>query len=425
MMLILILLWVPVLQLVTAAAAAGDNNNNHRYGEHAEMVEEVEVEVDGAGDSYSVRPARLLPPPSLLRGNFSVISINKDLGDLGFSGLTNQRCMFFSVVNQAAQFEAVIDVSTIRYRGAWNETDSISHEELYDVDAWNAYVAEHPGTLPYLMRSEDIADHSLKRTTVAVSAIRLELAFVDSYIIRDAKLRSLAGHFYRALRPSAGVQRIINGLQPKGDYGAIHLRVEEDLKTARGFWERRVSVRQAWERMKESEAITHCAQRHAGPLNVFVAVSIGDVKDEDDLALLTGGTGPWEGSRIVFDSTKQTARDQYGTRSGIVAALVDFEIARRATIFTAGHFDLSTFSRAIGDSKLRDYGSTSHGGYGSSNDCRALFFDYSSNRTLEEIFHSQPKPQFWPKAVQWKHSSDVPNTRGIGSMILENIEQAG
>ena len=252
---------------------------------------------------------------------------------------------------QAAQFEAVIDVSTIRYRGAWNETDSISHEELYDVDAWNMYVSERPGTLPYLMRSEDVVkNHNAKRTTVAAASIRLELALVDSYAMQDPRLKTLALHFYRALRPSNGVQQIINGLQPRGKYGAIHLRVEEDLKTARGFWERRVSVRQAWERIKESEAISRCLQRLSPiePIDLFVAVSFGDVKDQDDLALLTGGKGPWEGSRIILDSTKKAAKDKYGTRSGIVGALVDFEIARRASIFTgksvkAEHFNVCGF----------------------------------------------------------------------------------
>lgn len=402
MILILIFLWIPVLKLVTASASA--------------TMEQVEV--DSVGESVQPTSAALHVPPSFLHGNFSVISINKDLGDLGFSGLTNQRCCFFSVVNQAAQFKAVIDVSTVRYRGAWNESDSISHEELYDIDAWNEYVSEHPGTLPYLMRSEDIADnHNIKRTTVAAASIRLELAFVDSYIMQDERLKELALHFYRAIRPSRGVQRIIDGLQPSGDYGAIHLRVEEDLRTARGFWERRVSVPQVWNRIKKSKAISRCIEKHTGPLVVFVAVSIGDVKDQDDLALLGEKRGPFEGSRILFDSTKQAAREKYGKRSGIVGALVDFEIARRATIFAAGHFDLSTFSRAIGDTRLREYG----GGNGL--DCRALFFDYNSNRTLAEIFQQQPKPQFWPKPVQWKHSNDVPNARGIGSMILENIEQ--
>lgn len=412
MILILILLWIPVFQLVTASASA--------------TMEQVEI--DSVGESV-VQPtsAAWHVPPSFLRGNFSVISINKDLGDLGFSGLTNQRCCFFSIVNQAAQFKAVIDVSTVRYRGAWNESDSISHEELYDIDAWNEYVSEHPGTLPYLMRSEDIADnHNIKRTTVAAASIRLELAFVDSYIMQDARLKELALHFYRAIRPSQGVQEIIDGLQPSGDYGAIHLRVEEDLKTAKGFWERRVSVPQVWSRIKESEAILRCVEKKSGPLVVFVAVSIVDVKDEDDLALLKKGKGPFEGSRILFDSTKQAARDKYGKRSGIVGALVDFEIARRATIFAAGHFDLSTFSRAIGDTRLREYGDSTDGnGNGNGLDCRALFFDYNSNRTLDEIFQQQPKPQFWPKPVQWKHSNDLPNARGIGSMILENIEQAG
>ena len=403
MILVLLFLWIPVLQLVTASAST--------------TMEQVEI--DSVGESV-VQPTSvaLHIPPSLIRGNFSVISINKDLGDLGFSGLTNQRCCFFSIVNQAAQFDAVIDVSTVRYRGAWNESDSISHEELYDIDAWNEYVSEHPGTLPYLMRPEDIADnHKIKRTTVAAASIRLELAFVDSYIMQDKRLKELALHFYRAIRPSRGVQEIIDGLQPTGDYGAIHLRVEEDLKTARGFWERRVSVPQVWKRMKEAEAISRCVGKHSGPLDVFVAVSIGDVKDEDDLALLMAGTGPWQGSRIVLDSTKQAAREKYGTRSGIVGALVDFEIARRATIFAAGHFDLSTFSRAIGDTRLREYGdSTDDGGNANSNglDCRALFFDYNSNRTLDEIFQQQPKPQFWPKPVQWKHSNDIPNAGGIG-----------
>lgn len=446
MILIIIFLWVPVLQLVAASAAttgaeagAGEGNN----AEHAPGV--MEVEIDRAGnavlptsaggvhdaatsrESVGLTSAALHVPPSLLRGNFSVISINKDLGDLGFSGLTNQRCCFFSIINQAVQFDAVIDVSTIRYRGAWNEADSIRHDELYDIDAWNAYVSEHPGTLPYLVRSEDIADNrNIKRTTVAAASIRLELAFVDSYMMQDARLKELALHFYRAIRPSRGVQKIIDGLQPSGDYGAIHLRVEEDLKAAKGFWERRVSVPQIWKRIKESEAISRCVERHSGPLDVFVAVSIGDVKDEDDLALLIDGKGPFEGSRILFDSTKQEAKDKYGTCAGIVGALVDFEIARRATIFAAGHFDLSTFSRAIGDTRLREYGDSANDGeHGSSHDCRSLFFDYNSNRTLYEIFQHQPKPQFWPKTVQWKHSNSVPNARGIGSMILENIEQAG
>ena len=236
MILIIIFLWVAVLQLFTASAAtmgpeAGEGNNN---AEHAPGV--VEVEIDRAGDavlpasaggvhdaasreSVGLTSAALHVPPSLLRGNFSVISINKDLGDLGFSGLTNQRCCFFSIINQAVQFNAVIDVSTIRYRGAWNETDSIRHDELYDIDAWNAYVSEHPGTLPYLVRSEDIADNrNIKRTTVAAASIRLELAFVDSYMMQDARLKELALHFYRAIRPSRGVQKIIDGLQPSGDY---------------------------------------------------------------------------------------------------------------------------------------------------------------------------------------------------------------
>jgi len=435
----LFLLWVPAVQVMTISGDSQHPQQQHDEGEQ-------EIEVDAAYTTAtttttttateSVAPAAAAAaankPHHLnnLSRNVSMISLSKDLGDLGFSGLTNQRCMLFSVVNQAVALGAVLDVSSIRYRGAWNESSSLPHEELYDVEYWNRYATDHPNSLPLLVRG---AGASSTSTNMAYATIRLDLSFVDSYIMEDKRLKELARHLYLALRPSRGVQDIIDELKPRGDYGAIHLRIEEDLKSAVGFWERRLTVRNAFDRLKASTDVTDCVEKYSsqstGQVTMFVAVSIDDVTDDDDLLVLGKGDGPWPASRLVFDSTKENAKKMFGRRAGIVSALVDFEISRTATLFAAGHFELSTFSRAIGDTRLvldaADDGVV--GSFGSTFKCRSLFFDYSSNRTLRELFKQQPTPQFRPKAVKWKQwpaGADVSKVlpeKGIGYMVLQQV----
>ena len=434
----LFLLWAPAIQVVI----------NEDSQQHQQSREEIEVDVTytSAATTGSAPSDTDIPNHVNLLTNVTMISVSKDLGDLGFSGLTNQRCMLFGVVNQAIKLGAVLDVSSIRYRGAWNESSSLSHEELYDVAYWNRYATDHPNSLPLLVRGPNArsmerdgigAVHGFGTSTsirvkqVAYAAIRLELSLVDSSIMKESRLKELARHFYLALRPSRDVQDIIDELQPRGDYGAIHMRIEEDLKSAAGFWERRLTVRKVFDRLRASTDVTACVEKYSsqatGPVMIYVAVGIDDVNDADDLGLLRRAEGPWPGSLLVFDSTKEKAKKKYGTRAGIVSSLADFEISRRATLFAAGHFELSTFSRAIGDTRIV-VDETDDGSFEFNLECRRLFFDYSSNRTLQELFRQQPTPQFRPKAVKWEKwpvNADklglIRLEKGIGYMVLQQV----
>lgn len=229
---------------------------------------------------------------------------------------------------------------------------SIPHETLWDVDHWNAYVAKHGG-LPYL-----VADKPTSIVGTPHFANRLWLNMFRGPMQNPHGSLKVA-HFHRALRPHPLILEAAARAMPPKPYGAIHLRLEDDLQGYAAFMRDRLGVKTNFELMAgtfvpknpkwntkfdETRDLEACAARTT---ELYVAVGLEAVSNKEDKELLLAKKGPFS-TTLVFKDGGDIARRFGANAASSVGAIVDTEILADAAYYV-GYAGLSTFDRTLVD----------------------------------------------------------------------------
>ena len=144
-----------------------------------------------------------------------------------------------------------------------------------------------------------------------------------------------------ARRPTREILAIAARVAPEKPYGAVHLRVEDDIQGFKHHKAARVGVQKTFDLMRETVPMPECA---ANVPRLFVAVDLGLVKDATDAALLKA-SGPF-GTSMTFGG--RAAAASFGEAAAIVGAIIDMTVAADADYFVGG-MGLSTFDRGVVD----------------------------------------------------------------------------
>ena len=137
-----------------------------------------------------------------------------------------------------------------------------------------------------------------------------------------------------ARRPTREILAIAARVAPEKPYGAVHLRVEDDIQGFKHHKAARVGVQKTFDLMRETVPMPECA---ANVPRLFVAVDLGLVKDATDAALLKAsgpfGTSMTFGGRAAAASFDEAAAIVgAGARTpGPAAAVVALVVVWRAT----------------------------------------------------------------------------------------------
>ena len=264
------------------------------------------------------------------------IGCNSSLGGRR-AGVNNAKDVLLGICHEALRRGVNVSHETLRWNSRPDKRKqgaTVPHNELWNISSWNSYVDRHGG-LPYLVKGAP-------QTTVGCSLFT-NVLFMNTYANpgwQDPAHALVVAHFHRALVPHDRLRQMINTMAPPKPYGALHPRLEDDLRQYATFMKHRISARQVFDAMAASSPLGVCAE---GINDLFVAV--GDVSDKADAALLSAGHGPF-GTRLAFRGADTSL---------LVGAIVDMAIAADATYYV-GYGDKSTFDRAIFDLRsLREY----------------------------------------------------------------------
>lgn len=144
--------------------------------------------------------------------------------------------------------------------------------------------------------------------------------------------------FSNLLKPSKYILDIINANKPKS-YGTIHFRLENDLKTAKGFWEKKVNIKKIYDKIKNDIKEI--------PEFVYACVCKQDVTDKNDLKILNNKISPWENVPLVFGGSDICKKYNINEKHHhLIGAIIDYYTAIDSTHFFYGHGG-STFSAGI------------------------------------------------------------------------------
>ena len=255
-----------------------------------------------------------------------------------YAGLNNMKDALYTLCRQASEKRMNISYETLRWNARVPNHEpyaTIPHTTLWDVEHWNRYVAKHGGGLPYLVRDQPTM-------LVPSPEFSNELFLNTFYESTQTPAGSLrVAHFHRALQPHTSILKVAEAAMPRKPYGAVHLRIEDDLNHYPRFVRGRLGVKTYFDLMAKTTELRACA---LGVSKLYVAVGLNSVTNSEDKSLLLTKKGPF-GTTLVLHEDLDS---RFGQAAFAVGAIVD-EIIVVDAAYYVGHAGFSTFDRAVVD----------------------------------------------------------------------------
>ena len=254
-------------------------------------------------------------------GRNGIIGVLNGLGDDIRAGLCNQRQELFGLILIAKERNLCISLNTLNWRVSWENKKRVNHKELWDVKQWNK-------NLPRIVNY---------RATKWVSSNKLWNTY-EKYIkkIRNnntLKRSDLEKDSFECLKPISSIQQIIDENKISSEYIALHARIEKDLILSPKMNNSKVKLQWLYSEIKIKLPKMDV---------LFLATSINDVHNLDDLTLINSRITPWgDENGLIIGGSRITSKTQYP----IVHSIIDFELCVNASIFIGT--SLSTFSNSI------------------------------------------------------------------------------
>lgn len=288
--------------------------------------------------------------PHLTRhGNTEVKPVlGLEQGGLGFSkheGLVNGLLSLMGVVMYAHEHGIqYLSDDALMFIGGWDTTSvMVNFADLFNVSLWNSRaMGSQSLPLPLIVRS-DYATHRIAAQTV------FEIGAEKANRVDKITDPSVCW-FWRSLRPAAALSLVVEKVRPVGVYGAIHPRIENDLRSpglAQDYWSMKTPLPAVYDLISN---FSHpCVSvRHA----FYMCVMASDVTEPEEASILERRVTPWENVPLAlggYEAVRRAGLEGYKVQG----AVLDLEIARGASFFI-GDGGFSTFTNAIITSRSCD-----------------------------------------------------------------------
>jgi len=271
----------------------------------------------------SAKIASQKPPETSLCG------VQGHLGEGVFAGLNNEKMQLLGLVMLAKNTGCDISLDTLSWRADWKTHDLVDHGHIWNVTHWN-----QEDKLPKLLRG------TAARKLWTSGQLWVEYGrYAEQLKANPGRPRDdIETLAILRLKPQSWILSIAEQFSPPRPYGALHARVENDIKQMADMAAAAVSLEEIY-RFMRSGGVSRPPTAWP-PEVLFIAVS--DDVNNVTKTLLDEGVTPWPSTRMARFGVHSVPSHhaQY-----LVASIVSFEICRKAEWFVGTGF--STFSNLV------------------------------------------------------------------------------